>query len=177
MKGHLKIQLATLVAGLVFVANATAQEWPRFRGPNGTGISLAKGIPSKFALADADWRVSLKGEGHSSPVLWGDRIFVTGSDSKKGEYHLQCLKATDGSEVWAVSSSQAKHRIHRFNHLVSSTPATDGKRVVVVKFCEIEKQFKTFHYFKKISQHVALDILIKWGAKMTAINVTGRHSK
>ncbi len=132
MKGHLKIQLATLVAGLVFVANATAQEWPRFRGPNGTGISPAKGIPSKFALADADWRVSLKGEGHSSPVLWGDRIFVTGSDSKKGEYHLQCLKATDGSEVWAVSSSQAKHRIHRFNHLVSSTPATDGKRVVVV---------------------------------------------
>ena len=60
MKQSLKIQLATIVAGVVFVANATAQEWPRFRGPNGTGVSLAKGIPSKFELADADWRVALK---------------------------------------------------------------------------------------------------------------------
>ncbi len=47
-----------------------AKEWPRFRGPNGSGISLAKGIPSKFTVADAKWRVALKGEGHSSPVLW-----------------------------------------------------------------------------------------------------------
>ena len=132
MKGHLKIQLATLVAGLVFVANATAQEWPRFRGPNGTGISLAKGIPSKFALADADWRVSLKGEGHSSPVLWGDRIFVTGYDSNSGATHLQCLKAGDGSELWSVSRPQAKHRTHRYNHLASASPATDGNCVVVV---------------------------------------------
>ena len=132
MKQQLKAQLATLFVGVVFLANAKAQEWPRFRGPNGAGFSPAKGIPSKFELADADWRVALKGEGHSSPVLWGDRIFVTGSDSKKGEYHLQCLKSKDGSEVWSVSSSQAKHRIHRFNNLVSSTPATDGKCVVVV---------------------------------------------
>ena len=132
MKQSLKIQLASIVAGVVFVANVTAQEWPRFRGPNGTGVSLAKGIPSKFKLVGADWRVALKGEGHSSPVLWGDKLFVTGSDSQKGVLHFQCLNATDGSEAWSTSRPQSKHRIHRFNHLVSSTPATDGKRVVIV---------------------------------------------
>ena len=77
MKQGLKSQLTVFIAGVVFTSTVVAQEWTRFRGPNGTGVSPAKGIPSEFKLADADWRVALKGEGHSSPVLWGDRIFVT----------------------------------------------------------------------------------------------------
>jgi len=109
-----------------------AQEWTRFRGPNGTGISLAKGIPSKFTLSDATWRVALKGEGHSSPVLWGGRVFVTGSDRVKGTFNVQCLKAGDGSEAWSTSRPQKDYRMHRYNHLTSSTPATDGKRLVVL---------------------------------------------
>ena len=109
-----------------------AQEWTRFRGPNGTGISLAKGIPSKFTLADANWRVALKGEGHSSPVLWGDRVFVTGSDARKESFIVQCLKVTDGLEVWSMTRPQKPYRIHKFNHLASSSPATDGKRLVVL---------------------------------------------
>ena len=109
-----------------------AQEWTRFRGPNGTGISLAKGIPSKFTLGDANWRVALKGEGHSSPVLWGGRVFVTGSDRAKGAFIVQCLKAVDGSVAWAVSRPQKSYRTHQYNHLTSSTPATDGKRLVVL---------------------------------------------
>lgn len=109
-----------------------AKEWPRFRGPNGSGISLAKGIPSKFTVADAKWRVALKGEGHSSPVLWGRRIFVTGSDRAGGAFLIQCLNAADGSEAWAVSRPQKSFRTHRFNHLSSSTPATDGQRLVLI---------------------------------------------
>ena len=109
-----------------------AQEWTRFRGPNGTGISLAKGIPSKFTLADANWRVALKGEGHSSLVLWGDRVFVTGSDARKESFIVQCLKVADGLEVWSLTRPQKPYRIHKFNHLASSSPATDGKRLVVL---------------------------------------------
>ena len=109
-----------------------AQEWTRFRGPNGTGISLAKGIPSKFTLADANWRVALKGEGHSSPVLWGDRVFVTGSDARKESFIVKCLKVADGLEVWSMTRPQKPYRIHKFNHLASSSPATDGKRLVVL---------------------------------------------
>ena len=109
-----------------------AKEWPRFRGPNGSGISLAKGIPSKFTVADAKWRVALKGEGHSSPVLWGRRVFVTGSDRAGGAFVIQCFNAADGSEAWAVSRPQKSFRTHRYNHLSSSTPATDGQRLVLV---------------------------------------------
>ena len=132
MKQGLKSQLTVFIAGVVFTSTAVAQEWTRFRGPNGTGVSPAKGIPSEFKLADADWRVALKGEGHSSPVLWGERIFVTGYDSNSGATHLQCLEAGDGSELWSVSRPQAKHRTHRFNHLASASPATDGNCVVIV---------------------------------------------
>ena len=108
------------------------QEWTRFRGPNGTGISLAEGIPSNFTLGNANWRVTLKGKGHSSPVLWGERVFVTGSNQSKGLFITQCLKADNGSEVWSVSRPQKSYRTHRYNHLTSSTPATDGKRLVVL---------------------------------------------
>ena len=71
--------LALAAWGLyLWLANTTmAQEWTRFRGPNGTGISTAQGIPSSFSLSEAHWRLRLRGEGHSSPVLWGKRVFVT----------------------------------------------------------------------------------------------------
>ena len=132
MKRKIKTEFLKLAVGFFFVANAVAQEWPRFRGLNGTGLSDAKGIPSKFNLSDANWRVALKGEGHSSPILWGDKIFVTGLDAKENLFHLQCLNATNGSELWLVSRAQSKFRTHRYNLLVSSTPVTDGKHVVVV---------------------------------------------
>ena len=126
--------LTAVVCGVLLGMSATgnAQEWTRFRGPNGTGIGLAKGIPSKFTVADAAWRVALKAEGHSSPVLWGDRVFITGHDAAKGAFVVQCLKAGDGSEAWSIARPHRRHRIHKFNHLASSTPATDGKRLVVM---------------------------------------------
>ena len=124
-----------IILSYVLVPNnycQTVGEWPRFRGPNGTGISLATGIPSTFTLADANWRVPLKGEGHSSPVLWGDRVFVTGSDERKESFIVQCFKVSDGLEVWSMARPQKLYRIHQFNHLASSSPATDGKRLVVL---------------------------------------------
>ena len=126
--------LTTFVCGVLLGMSAAgnAQEWTRFRGPNGTGIGLGKGIPSKFTVGAADWRVALKGEGHSSPVLWGERVFVTGSNRAKGTFIVQCLRAKDGSEAWSVSRPQKSYRMHQYNHLTSSTPATDGKQLVVL---------------------------------------------
>ncbi len=126
--------LTTFVCGVLFFVSAAgnAQEWTRFRGPNGTGIGLVNGIPSKFTVDDADWRVALKGEGHSSPVLWGEHVFVTGSNRAKGTFIVQCLRAKDGYEAWSVSRPQKSYRMHKYNHLTSSTPATDGKKLVVL---------------------------------------------
>jgi len=117
---------------LYLETSGQTQEWTRFRGPNGTGISLAEGIPSDFTLVDANWRVALKGKGHSSPVVWGERVFITGSNQSKGLFIVQCLNTDNGSEAWSVSRPQKSYRTHRYNHLTSSTPATDGRRLVVL---------------------------------------------
>src|ERR1700704_4839254 len=77
-----------------------AQEWTRFRGPNGTGISHAKTIPTKITDADVHWKVELPGTGHSSPVLWGDRTFLTSTGDKSGGISVLCLGAKDGKLLW-----------------------------------------------------------------------------
>jgi hypothetical protein len=59
-----------------------AQEWARFRGPTGSGISSAKTVAAKWTDADFNWKTALPGTGHSSPVVWGDRIFVTAGDDE-----------------------------------------------------------------------------------------------
>ena len=74
--------LLTLLLSLT--DHSLAQEWTRFRGPNGSGISYAKTIPTKISSADINWKIELPGSGHSSPVLWGDRIFLTSTGDKSG---------------------------------------------------------------------------------------------
>ncbi len=71
------------LALFALIATPSAQEWTRFHGPNGTGISHAKTIPTKLSDTDVNWRVELPGVGHSSPVLWGNRIFVTAVREQK----------------------------------------------------------------------------------------------
>ena len=60
-----------LALWLILPAFVSAQEWTRFRGPNGTGESESEGIPGSWTAADINWKVALPGVGHSSPVLWG----------------------------------------------------------------------------------------------------------
>ena len=90
----MKTLLATTLVsvGLAsFAPNNAAQEWTRFRGPNGTGISHAKTIPTKISDADINWKVELPGTGHSAPVLWGDRLFLTSTGDKSGGLYVLCL--------------------------------------------------------------------------------------
>jgi len=125
---------AILVAASLpaFVLNSAAQEWPRFRGPNGAGISHAKTIPTKITDADIHWKVELPGTGHSSPVLWGDRIFLTSTGDKSGGISALCLNTKDGSLVWRRDFPLAPFSRHPFNSYASSTPALDAERVYFV---------------------------------------------
>src|ERR1051326_6670952 len=96
------IAKGTFLTGLltVFALDVAAQEWTRFRGPNGTGISYAKTIPTKITEADVNWKVELPGSGHSSPVLWGERLFLTCTGGKAGGISVVCLNAREGNVVW-----------------------------------------------------------------------------
>ena len=121
------------VALLLFLLTAPsrAQEWTRFRGPNGSGISHAKTIPTRISDADLNWKIELPGTGHSSPVLWGDHILLTCTGDKAGGFSVVCLNAKDGKTVWKQDFSLSPFAKHSLNSFASSTPVVDGERIYV----------------------------------------------
>ncbi|MHC4509729.1 MAG: hypothetical protein ACYTAO_12350, partial [Planctomycetota bacterium] len=72
--------IAVTIILLLLVSVTFAGQWPRFRGPNGQGISDAKTIPIKWTQSDYNWKIELPGTGPSSPVVWDDKVFVTCAD-------------------------------------------------------------------------------------------------
>ncbi|MGE0608754.1 MAG: PQQ-binding-like beta-propeller repeat protein [Pirellulales bacterium] len=111
---------------------AQAQEWTRFRGPNGSGISDATTVPTTWTEADYNWRVELPGIGHSSPVIWKDKIFLTSTDEDKLVRCAFCLSRADGGILWKKEYPFEKHKRHEYNSYSSATPAVDEQRVYVV---------------------------------------------
>lgn len=118
-----------LLAAAALTANAGAQEWTRFRGPDGAGISDAKNVPVKWTEKDLLWRVETPGEGHSQPVIWGDRIFLTSARDEGRERLLICLAKKDGRQRWVKKVEMSTHRKHRFNSFASGSPVVDKDRV------------------------------------------------
>jgi outer membrane protein assembly factor BamB len=121
--------LFTLAAILSMVSQSSAQEWTRFRGPNGSGVGNATTIPTKWTEKDYNWKAKLPGIGHSSPVLWGDRIFVTSAEEETGKRLVICLKAADGSRLWQSEFPGERHGKHKDNSFASATPVVDAKRL------------------------------------------------
>jgi outer membrane protein assembly factor BamB len=115
------------LAGLALSAGAA--NWPRFRGPNGTGDTPDADIPVKWTDKDMAWKAQLPGAGNSSPVVWGDRLFIQSASPDGKERYLLCLNTADGKEVWKRSVPGGKAKMHAKNSMSSSTPATDGERV------------------------------------------------
>lgn len=120
--------LASLALSCVLLP-ASAEEWSRFRGPNGTGIADAPTVPAQFTEKDYNWNVTLPGGGHSSPVVWGDRIFVTCCDDKTAARFVMCLKTTDGSVVWKREFKSHPAHLNPENSYASATPVVDDKYV------------------------------------------------
>jgi hypothetical protein len=108
----------------------TSANWPRFRGPNGAGLSDAS-IPAKWTDADYNWKIKLPGGGNSSPAIWGDRIFLTCGNDETGDHMVVCINAGDGSVRWTRTYPSQSYKHHQFNSYASSTPAVDEKYVYV----------------------------------------------
>lgn len=130
--------LLALWAAALLGAPAAAQEWTRFRGPNGTGISESKSIPVTWTEKDFRWSVAIPGQSHSTPVFWGDRLFLESAQDEGKERMLLCLRKEDGREVWMKKYSMATHPKHKLNSYASSTPAVDKDRVYA-SFADVEK--------------------------------------
>ncbi len=119
------------VVFMALVAGAMeAQDWPRFRGPNGAGVGVAN-VPSEWKEEDFAWRVRLPGVGHSSPVIWKQKLFLTAGDEETGTRIALCLDAESGRTLWTREFPAMKARKHELNSFASATPAVDAQHVYV----------------------------------------------
>ncbi|HEY3320350.1 MAG TPA: PQQ-binding-like beta-propeller repeat protein [Planctomycetota bacterium] len=125
------LSLAALcVAVLLLCSGARAENWPRFRGPNGQGLSDATTLPVKWTAQDYNWKVKLPGEGHSSPVVWEDRIYVTCAGASATRI-VSCLNVADGRILWQRDFPSHKYGQNAQNGFATASPAADGEGVVV----------------------------------------------
>ena len=125
---------AILSCWMALTANlATAENWPQFRGANGTGVSSEKGIPTSWSQGEYLWDVAIDGTGHGAPVIWGDKVFVSSAEDDGAVRWLVCLDAATGKQRWSqsIGMNRSKPQNQKGSH-ASSTPATDGERVYVL---------------------------------------------
>jgi outer membrane protein assembly factor BamB len=121
--------LVSSLAALALIVTASAADWPQFRGPGGLGVATdAADVPSEFSPEkNVVWQVPLA-SGHSSPVLWGDRIFLTTFDD--GKLSAMCLDRANGRTLWSRGIAVEKiEQVHRIGSPAAATPCTDGERV------------------------------------------------
>ncbi len=117
---------------VLFASVLHGQEWTRFRGPDGQGIGQAKTIPVKWTENDYAWKVELPGTGHSSPVVWGNKVFVTSGDQKAALGILLALSASDGQVLWQKQYKLPSYPMNRLNSYATATPAVDADYVYVL---------------------------------------------
>jgi outer membrane protein assembly factor BamB len=118
--------LALLAAGA-----ARADDWPAWRGPLANGVSAEKGLPVKWSPTEnVRWRLPLPEPGNSTPVVWGDRVFLTQAVGK--ERTLMCVSRADGRALWrqGVVTRLAEDPTHATNPYCSPSPVTDGRCVI-----------------------------------------------
>ena len=148
------LMLLCLCLILSTISAQAAEHWPQFRGKDARGIAEGKGLPTQWsATENVEWKTDIPGRGWSSPVVWGNQIFLTtvvnsgvSEDPKKGLYFggerpdaskdihqwkVYCLDMESGKVQWerTVHESTPQSSAHIKNSLASETPVTDGERL------------------------------------------------
>ena len=115
---------------MVGVSAEAAGYWPRWRGPSGQGLATGSGYPDRWSNTEnVLWRTAVAGRGHSSPIVWADRIFLTTAHAD-GRASILAFNRTDGKPLWeAVNPDTTRENLHSKNSHASPTPSTDGQRV------------------------------------------------
>lgn len=120
-----------LIVALNVTAAALADDWPGWRGPRGDGISHEMRAPLKWSPTEnIAWKTPIPGVGLSSPIIVGDRVFVTSGIAEDQSRHLICLSRDQGVILWDRRLLNGPPgQMHRFNTTASSTPVCDGDAV------------------------------------------------
>ncbi len=131
---NLKLLKVYVLLTLICVFNgAYAQNWPGWRGPHGDGTSIETNLPAQWdSVKNVLWKSKVPGTGHSSPIIWEDKLFTLTAFPEKKEKALLCFNAGNGDLLWqqTIVKSDFENK-HNDNSFASGTPATDGKLVFV----------------------------------------------
>lgn len=137
--------LVCLSLCLPLLNSASAADWTRFRGPNGTGVGVGDSIPVEFTAADYNFNVELPGgTGCSSPVVWGKKLFVLSANADDATRYVLCFDAITGEKLWQKDFSSEPHKLHTRSSYASCTPTVDEERVYVAWSTPKQTTFKAF---------------------------------
>jgi outer membrane protein assembly factor BamB len=116
------------------LGSSAQNNWPRFRGPNGQGHSSETGLPVHWNVSsNVAWKTAIPGEGWSSPVVWGDKVFLTSVTQNGSRCHVLAVDANNGAILWnkQVLEQQPRRKENK-NSYATPTPVTDGRHVFAV---------------------------------------------
>ncbi len=129
-----RICLGIIFIFLLGIGNfVKAQNWPNWRGSNGDGTSMETNLPTQWdSVKNVIWETKVPGLGHSSPIVWGDKLFLFTANPETQERILLCYDCSNGNLVWqTVLLKGGMGNKHSDNSYASGTPATDGNLVYV----------------------------------------------
>ena len=116
---------------LLFIPLLQAETWTHFRGPQGTGVTSQANVPNKWDKDSVQWKIQLPGTGQSSPVNWGDKLFLTSATEGGKVRHTLCIDKATGKIIWNKTvPCNNPEELHRMNSHATPSCATDGKHVV-----------------------------------------------
>jgi outer membrane protein assembly factor BamB len=120
---------ATIAAALALAAGTLgAENWPQWRGPFLNGSTTETGLPESFSPTEnVVWSVPMPGPSGSTPIVWGDRIFVSSTDAAAETTLAMCLDAADGKTLWKYATGKDR-KVPR-NNMASASPIADGQTV------------------------------------------------
>ena len=132
MKTFLKAHSVYLAVMLWHANYAGAANWPAWRGPEGMGVAKEKNLPLRWGTNEnVRWRTPLPERGNSTPIVWGNRVFVTQAIEAEKRRVLMCFDRATGKLLWQQGPvAQASEPTHETNPQGSSSPVTDGERVI-----------------------------------------------
>src|SRR6478735_2478099 len=124
--------LLSLAAILSTGSILSAANWPGWRGPSGTGVSTEENLPVKWSTTEnVLWKTELPERGNSSPIVWGDRVFVTQALSGENRRTVMCFDRANGKLLWQSGPTYTeREQTQQSNPYCSATPVTDGERVI-----------------------------------------------
>lgn len=128
-----------LLALLLIPTAAHAQNWPNWRGPNYNGSTEGKNLPVKFSPKEnVKWSVELPGQSAATPIIWGDQVFISSTDTKLETLVAFCFDRKTGKQIWRQNVGSGyqpggegnKLQLQDNSNFASPSPVTDGKIVV-----------------------------------------------